>query len=61
MDNVVDMQQARKDQTWTEFVSSNPWLSMIFNALFGSCYRERKRDGPAACDNALKERFIFSI
>lgn len=29
-----------KNHTWTDFVSSNPWLSMIFNALIGSYYRE---------------------
>lgn len=45
-DDVVGMQQVRKNHTGTDFVSSNPWLSMIFNALIGSYYREIEEGWP---------------
>lgn len=41
---MVGMQQVRKNHTGTDF--GNPWLSMIFNALIGSYYREIEEGWP---------------
>lgn len=59
---MVDMQQAKKNHIWTDFVSSNPWLSMIFNALTGKYYREIEEGWPLnGSDNALRERVSIFI